>query len=350
MEVFTTIIKLISHLGILGALIFSFVFQTHLEGWFDWTIFITLCIIGICNIVFLIATNDDCDEKARPSVAGLMDFILLGSMVIRVLNNGCDPFLIPYIAIAFVAVSGVNRFTMNLLFIQANIYLISIGISSFSWHAITLIVISVILQIIMSINVFISRCDDEEEVPNLNAILGLIVISGTIAYLILLGNINIFSESGKILLIYYMIICLSSSIRDNAKFFALLPVCLTIFASLVIYEWHPLLSWIVLFIVCLTSVALYVCINELRYNLGVTERNLVKVKKSYKQLSEANASLRAENQRLRERPWWGGSGNSDSSPSNSDILKPLGDGVLVGVGREVGKKIAEIIIGIPLDF
>ena len=350
MEVFTTIIKLISHLGILGALIFSFVFQTHLEGWFDWTIFIILCIIGICNIVFLIATNDECDAKARPSVAGLMDFILLGSIVIRVLNNGCDPFLIPYLAIAFMVVSGVNRFTMNLLFIQANVYLICIGISSFSWHAITLIVISVILQIFMSINVFISRWDDEEETPNLNAILGFIVISGTIAYLAFLGNINTFSESGKILLIYYMITSLSSSIRDNAKFFALLPVCLTIFASLVIYEWHPLLSWIVLIVVCITSVALYICINELRYNLGVTERNLVKVQKANKQLSEAYTNLREENQRLRERRWWEGSGNSEPVTPNSGILKPLGDGVLVGVGREIGKKIAEIIIGIPLDF
>ena len=349
MGIFTTILKSISHLGILGALIFSFVFQTHLEGWFDWSIFILLCIIGILNTIFLIVTND-CDEEARPSVAGLMDFILLGSIVIRVLNNGCDPFLIPYIVIAFVAVSGVNRFTMNMLFIQANIYLICIGITSFSWHAITLIALSVILQVGMSINVFIARWNDGEETPNLNAILGLIVISGTIAYLALLGNINTFSESSKVLLIYYMIISLSSSIRDNAKFFALLPVCLTIFASLVIYEWNPLLSWIVLFVVCITSLALYVCINELRYNLGVTERNLEKVKKAYEQLSEVNTSLRAENQKLRERPWWGGSGNSEPSPSNSGILKPLSDGVLVGVGREVGKKIAEIITGIPLDF
>lgn len=350
MAVSTTIIKLMSHIGILGALIFSFVFQTHLDGWFDWTVFVILCIIGVLNIVYLIATNDDCDEKYRPSVAGLMDFILLGSIVIRILNNGCDPFFIPYIAMAFVIVSGVNRFTMNLLFIQANIYLICIGISSFSWHAITLIVISVILQIIMSVNVFVARCDNEEEIPNLNAILGLVVLVGTIAYLAFLGEIKTFSESDKLLLIYYMIIGLSSAIRDNAKFFALLPVCLTIFASLIIYEWHPILSWIVLIVVSITSIALFVCINQLRYKLGVTERNLDKVKKANKQLSEAYTNLRAENQRLRERGWWGGSGNTESSTSNSSIFKPLSDGVLVGVGREVGKILAEAILGVPLDF
>ena len=86
-----------SHLGILGSLIYSFAFQTHLDGWFDWTVFVILCIIGVFNIVYLIATNDAYDEKARPSFAGVMDFIILGSIVIRILNNGCDTFLIPYI-------------------------------------------------------------------------------------------------------------------------------------------------------------------------------------------------------------------------------------------------------------
>lgn len=269
MEVFTTIIKLISHLGILGALIFSFVFQTHLEGWFDWTIFITLCIIGICNIVFLIATNDECDEKARPSVAGLMDFILLGSMVIRVLNNGCDPFLIPYAVIALVAVSGINRFTMNLLFIQANLYLICTSVTSFSWHAIILIVVSVIMQITMLLNVFIARCDGETEVDEweyLNPILGLLVIVGTISYLLLWGNITIISNTVPIFLIYYIIVSLSSCISDNRLQFASVCLSVMLLVGFLYTFWLPStwLEWILYIIVGLLGIVLVftLCAND----------------------------------------------------------------------------------------
>lgn len=269
MKLFTTILKLMSHLGIFGALIFSFVFQTHLEGWLDWSIFILLCIIGIFNTIFLIVTNDDCDEEARPSVAGLMDFILLGSIVIRVLNNSCDPFLIPYIVIAFVAVSGVNRFTMNLLFIQANLYLICTSVSSFSWHAITLIVVSVIMQTTMSLNVFIARCDGDTEVDEweyLNPVLGLLVIVGTIGYLLLWGNITISSITSPIFLIYYIIISLSSCISDNRLQFQSVLLSAILVVGFLYTFWLPTtwLGWILYIIVGLVGIVsvLILCAND----------------------------------------------------------------------------------------
>lgn len=259
-----------SHLGILGSLIYSFAFQTHLDGWFDWTVFVILCIIGVFNIVYLIATNDAYDEKARPSFAGVMDFIILGSIVIRILNNGCDTFLIPYIVIAFIVVSGINRFTINLLFIQANLYLICTSVPSFSWHAITMIVVSVIMQIIMSLNVFIARVDGDTEVDeweHLNPILGLLVIGGTIAYLLLWGNITISFITAPIFLIYYIIISLSSCISDNRLQFQSVLLSAILVVGFLYSFWLPTtwLGWILYIIVGLLGIVLVLilCANDI---------------------------------------------------------------------------------------
>lgn len=283
------IIRLLSSFGLFGTLINTFVFHVHLCGWLDWIWFIVLCLLGVFSLLDICLTiiniNDlnNSDIKLHLNLVCLANFFICGSILLKILNNPIDnTILIVLPIVLFLFSAGINRVTMCMLYIIAHIFLICSGLDCQNWHSITLLVVSIILQIVMTINAINERLDNDG-VPCLNTILGIVITVATVTYLTIFGTIEYDTTNQKLFILTYILIACSASIQDNISLYALLPSFVMTFSIFYVFEWIPVFSWIILVCVYLCSMLIFALCKHLENQIREVSECIKELEKQIKE-------------------------------------------------------------------
>lgn len=349
MNILNYIAKLLANLGLLATLVYVFIFYIHLNDWLDWVWFICLCLLGILGIYgncAVFSEDEESDQKIILSCVGVIDFIICGSILLKIFNNSIDDISFVALPMAlFVFVAGINRVTMCMLFIIINVFMICNSIQIFHWHSISLLVSTIILQAGMTINSIIDRSGNDAK-TGLNEFLGAIVSSASIGYLIYFDLIEHTTTNSLLFLLAYLIIAFSSSIQNNLKLYAIMPSVIVAYAIFFIFEWHNVFSWVILAIVCFYSLAINICIKGLCNQLklicqcaGILVSENEKIINRHNELvNEHNKLVKAINSAIEDsnidKP-------IDKSTGNSGFLDTVGKGFF----REAGKALFKILTG-----